>query len=379
MRILFIQSRSHPFIGGYESHCFQSAMRLVKMGHSVDILTTDSLTLNVPKEEIIEGVKIIRKHAWFCIPGTRLPIAPSIYFHSMDGYDIVESFGCIPLVSDIMFWIAKKRGKRAILSHLFDPIGGDLLFKTRVCILYKHLLFNRCVKKDDIITTLTQDYADNSMFIGGFKNVNVLTSGVDPRFQCYSPEKKIRLRESKNLGDRKVILTVGRLDAYKGTKYLIDAMKLIKTERAVLLIVGKGDKSAALKEQAKDDPQHIKFIEGLTDKELVEIYNLADVFVFPSVSPQEVFGKVLTEAMTCGVPIIATDLIGVREVAQDCGFVVPQKDPQALADAIDKMLDENNQYMRGDFILNGFRKAAGIYDWDAITKKRLELYGRLKA
>jgi len=370
MKVLFIVSRFWPFVGGLEKHVLECAKGLVKAGHKVTVLTTDSLTPNVPKQEIYEGIEIIRKHSLFNIPGTRLPIAPGLYFQLFAGYDVIETFGCIPLISDVMFWIAKMKGYNAVYSHLFDPIGPELLFKTKVYKLYKHLLFNRCIKKDDAITTLTQDYAENSMFIGGYKDVTILPSGVDPMFKV----KPWKFQGSKT---QKIILFVGRLDKYKGVTYLIDLMKYIKTPDIQLYICGKGDESKSLKEQAKEN-DNIKFFEGIGDEELVNMYNLADVFVLPSCSPQEAFGKVTCEAEACGCPVITTDLIGVREVAQDCGFVVPQRDPKALAEAIDEMFHPNNRYMVGDFALNGLRKVEGLYNWDEITKKRIALYERLK-
>ena len=88
------------------------------------------------------------------------------------------------------------------------------------------------------------------------------------------------------------------------------------THNAKLIIVGDGDLREMYEAQAKElkIAQDVIFAGRVTEEELVKYYNLADIFVLPSVDKSEAFGMVLVEAMACGVPVMASNLSGVRSV-----------------------------------------------------------------
>jgi len=137
-----------------------------------------------------------------------------------------------------------------------------------------------------------------------------------------------------------IILFVGRLNYYKGLENLVDAMSLID---ATLLVVGDGNRRAALEQRAHDHgvSDRIHFEGYVPDNDLPSYYNSADLFVLPSVEPSEAFGIVQLEAMARGLPIINTSLpTGVPWVSQDgkTGLTVPPRNASALADAISTLL-----------------------------------------
>ena len=138
-----------------------------------------------------------------------------------------------------------------------------------------------------------------------------------------------------------VVLFVGRLAEVKGVTYLIEAMKQVD---AILAIVGEGPLRQELERQAAPLGDKIRFLGGKTHDELATIYASADVFVAPSVKAKdggvEGFGLVFLEAMASGLPVVASRSGGIPDLVHDGenGLLVPPAEPQALAEAINRVL-----------------------------------------
>jgi len=140
--------------------------------------------------------------------------------------------------------------------------------------------------------------------------------------------------------DGPAILFIGRLVYYKGIEYLIAAMSRLK---ARLWIIGTGPLESKLKRLAVqlNLQSEVRFLGNMSDDDVPAYYHACDVFVLPSVANSEMFGIVQLEAMACRKPVVATTLpTGVSWVNQHgvTGLLVPPKDPQALADALNKLL-----------------------------------------
>ncbi len=140
-----------------------------------------------------------------------------------------------------------------------------------------------------------------------------------------SSKEKIDLQKKWQFVNRKVLLTVGRLSAqeqYKGHDLVIQCLpNLIKKFPNLLyLIVGTGPDCERLKLLAQYLAvlAHIQFREAKTQQELLECYQLSDVFVMPSKG--EGFGIVYLEAMACGLPVVALGIDGSRDALGDGRF-----------------------------------------------------------
>ena len=105
-------------------------------------------------------------------------------------------------------------------------------------------------------------------------------------------------------------------------------------------------------------------------------YNLADLFVLPSVNQGEAFGMVLLEAMASGTPVVASDLAGVRTVAQAGGVVVPPNNPNSLAEVIYGFFSKNDQD-QAEWSFSVRRVVEEKYSWPVIIKKLDEIYQQL--
>ncbi|PIR94910.1 hypothetical protein COT95_01635 [Candidatus Falkowbacteria bacterium CG10_big_fil_rev_8_21_14_0_10_37_6] len=134
------------------------------------------------------------------------------------------------------------------------------------------------------------------------------------------------LREKYKIGEKdKVAMFLGGLDEahrFKGLEVLLKALSGLMAEKKLkikFLICGDGDLRHKYEKLAKDlkVDKNVVFTGRVPDEELTLYYNLADIFVLPSLDKSEAFGIVLLEAMACGVPVMASDLPGVRSVFEN--------------------------------------------------------------
>lgn len=155
--------------------------------------------------------------------------------------------------------------------------------------------------------------------------------------------KKLRF-DSHNI----IILAVGRLVEKKGFRYLIEAMRGIMrvSPQTRLLIIGDGDLREELESlsQKLKVKKYILFVGSVNRDKISSYYNVADIFVMPSISDEK--GNIddqpvaLLEAMSCGLPIIATNFPGISLSVDDGvnGFLTAQKDVLAIKKAVVRLL-----------------------------------------
>jgi glycosyltransferase involved in cell wall biosynthesis len=163
------------------------------------------------------------------------------------------------------------------------------------------------------------------------------------------------------------ILFVGELVVRKGVEYLLGAMARLRTAgvSTELTLIGTGPRSAELKRQAAklsisdivDFRGYVPYGSGL-----FEFYRESDVFAHPAVAGEGAT-KVIVEAMSQGLPLVATDVGSTGFVLEDsaAGLLVPPGDEIALADALQRMISDGE--LRRKAILGGLRFAINVtYD-----------------
>jgi glycosyltransferase involved in cell wall biosynthesis len=181
----------------------------------------------------------------------------------------------------------------------------------------------------------------------------------------------------------KTILFVGRLTRTKGVDDLIRAFELTLRKRsdARLVIVGDGPERANLIQTAAalGVSSRVKFTGTLTGPSLADEYEKSDVVVLPSKyvkgeASSETLGLTLIEASMHSKPLVGTSHGGIPEIVKDGqnGFLVPENDPQALADALVRLLsDERLSQQMG---AEALRIARTKFTWDAATERLLQSY-----
>lgn len=179
-----------------------------------------------------------------------------------------------------------------------------------------------------------------------------------------------------DLPEGRRILWVNRLDAQKGFPVALAAFSKVLEDvpDAVLVVVGEGGDREALRLLTTAARERVEMRGTVPNADVPGYLAASEVYLSPAVG-QESFGIVLVEAMAAGVPVVATDIPGYREVVTDGleGLLVPPRDPEALAAALVRVLSEPDLARRlGD----AGRARARTFDWPLVVDRLEELYGR---
>lgn len=212
---------------------------------------------------------------------------------------------------------------------------------------------------------------NNVVKLGIDKNiVEVIQPGLDLTAYDLTNKGPIAARQTLSLPiNKKVILSVGRLVKVKGFDLVIRAMPDILKEipEAVYVVVGEGDEKDNLKDLARelDVEDKVIFVGEIRDKkELSGHYGSADVYAGPSRA--EGFGIVFLEARAFGLPIVASDIGGVREAAGDKGIFIKPEDTQALIRNLIKTLKSDKKF-----------NPEKNFGWEDKIKKIKELFNKI--
>jgi glycosyltransferase involved in cell wall biosynthesis len=175
-----------------------------------------------------------------------------------------------------------------------------------------------------------------------------------------------------------LVVSVGRLVYYKGLEYLIRAMADV---RGKLVIVGDGPLRGKLERLTAQLglAEKVIFAGVIDNADLLSYYHAAALFVLASVARSEAFGLVQIEAMAAGLPVVNTSLdsgVPFVSVHEETGLTVPPAEPQALASAINRLLDDSN--LRQRFSRAAVLRARREFGLDTMLERTLYLYRDLQ-
>jgi len=174
--------------------------------------------------------------------------------------------------------------------------------------------------------------------------------------------------------DESIILFVGRLVEEKGVEVLIDAMpEVLATHPEAKLVVAGGGPREHLAARARErGVGHRTAFPGFVSDDLADLYAVADVAVFPSL--YEPFGIVALEAMAAGVPVVTSDIGGLREVVRDgvTGLHTCANDAHSLASGIEEVL--SNPGLATQLRRRARREVRDRFNWDGIAAQTISVY-----
>lgn len=330
MEILHIYKDYYPVLGGMENHIKMLSESLVQRGHNVTVLATHPTFMT--HLEDINGVRVIKAGRLATVASAPLSFSFPIWLwrqrpdisHLHFPYPIGEA-------SQLFFG----RASRTVLTYHSDVVRQRGLLQ-----LYQPFLW-RVLRKADRIIATSANYIESSPYLNRFRQkCAVIPLGIEvERFQRASPLKVQRIRDTYG---SPLLLFVGKLRYYKGLQYLLTAMPEVP---ARLLVIGSGPMENEWRALATSAglSDRVFFLGEVGDDDLPAYYHACDLFVLPASERSEAFGTVQVEAMASGLPVVCTELgtgTSFVNVHGQTGLVVPAKDAQALAGAIQKLLQD---------------------------------------
>lgn len=172
---------------------------------------------------------------------------------------------------------------------------------------------------------------------------------------------------------------IGRLLPGKGLNVLADALAKLKGEAWQLLVVGDGSEREAFEEKlrAAGLRDRVEFTGPVSFALVPKHFQRLDVMVIPTETTKRVreqFGRVIVEAMACGVPVIGSTCGAIPEVIGDAGLVFPEGDVTALAAALQRTLSD--EALRERLALAGLARVEK-YSWNQVAEKTYELFRKV--
>lgn len=339
--LLQIAKYYYPVEGGIETVTKYLGEGLTAFEQVVVCFSQDGIT----RLDTVNGVKVYRIASSMNIASQDIAFS---YYHYLkkiiyeEQPDIILLHCPNPFLYPITAKLTPKDVKLVLLWHS-DILGKGILYK-----MVKQ--FEKIIlRKADLILATSPNYIHPSSPIYDYRDkTEVVANGIIKSDFVWRAGDETTVEEiRRKYHHKKIVFFVGRHAAYKGIDYLIEAEKYIKSD-CVILIGGRGPETERLKAMTNSD--RIKFIGRIPNEYLRCYYYASDIFAFTSCTKQEAFGIALAEAMYCGsVPVTFTiEGSGVNwvSVGGETGIEVPLGDVQAYAAAVDKLLSDNDLYMK---------------------------------
>jgi len=318
--------------------------------------------------------------------GTKKIKKPNVFYSkSKYRYSIGSFFEIKKLIKDKHIDILHMNGDK---STLYGILLKKFYFKNIKLIHHEHsaifkdnLLYNLMLRKNKNLIDLFIAVS-NSTKLKLIENAQISNEKIKLVYNFVDLKKfnrknvKINVnKEKEKLGIKKeefVIGFVGRLTKVKGCKYLIQSLPNIKFNYKCL-IIGDGSEKAKLEKLAEKLKVRDKVIFLGYIQETQDIYSLLDVFVMPSLS--ESFGMTLLEAQAKGVPVIASQINSLSEIAGKGVLFVNSQNSSEITKAIKKIV--TNKKMKDHLTKKNYNNVKR-FSWQETVKQNLKIYNEIK-
>ena len=243
-----------------------------------------------------------------------------------------------------------------------------------------HNTFERALRQSDRVIAISRHTRDEILSYYSFKPEKVRVvyyGGTGKEFQPIEDTNVLdSFRNQYHLKGR-FILSVAPTAPHKNMVRLVQAFGLIAKELPEINLVlagGPGKDHPAILAMAKKMgvAEKMIFLPVLPNSELVFLYNLAEIFVFPSL--YEGFGLPVLEAMSCGCPVVASRATSLPEVAGDAALLVDPYQPEDIASAMKKLLEGRD--LQAELRARGLEQARR-FSWEKTAGETLAIYREL--
>lgn len=396
MRVCLI-SREYPpetGFGGIATFTRHLAHGLKEIGHDVEVV---SLSKDVDKTIDDDGINIHRVSlTWIernfdsmnaCIPYSHYVLSASISMwrkflelHSEKPFDVVDTpellaegfFPAMTRICPLVIRLYTPHSK--FISERLHNVTPT--FDHEFIAAMERVAMTSC----DVITSPSLDLRDwvaADLHIDA-EQIEIVRNPIDPN--QFTPDGEKLLPKT----DKTRILFVGRLEERKGIQYLVDAVPKVVSKHPNVEFVIIGDDTKNAKGQSSEldklkaaigrdgTGQYIEFINRVPLNDLPGYYRSADICVVPSVYDNSPY--TCLEAMSCGRPVIGTTGGGTKEYLShdESGIIVEPKDPDAIAQALLALLDDEN--LRKQMSEKARERVLQHFQRKEIARQTAELY-----
>lgn len=375
--------QSYPYFypawgyGGITRIVYELSKQLVIRGHSITVMTTDTLDkktrikrVSLPQK--IDGIDTFyfKNISNFLTKKYNLSVPAGLIFRLNDiNCDLIHLHGGRSFQSIILYFYARYFNIPYVVQvHGDIPQYGKVKCKKVFDSILGHSIFNNasCV----IAVTKTEREQYLKMGIPDNK-IEIIPNGINLSDYEILPErglfrKKIGLQE-----DERIILYLGRLHERKGIDFLIRSFSLLDRKvKAKLIIAGYDDGYRDLlfrQIQELGIRDRVIYLGPLDEAQKKQALVDADLLVYPGIL--EIFGLVPFEAIMCGTPVIVADDCGCGELIKEaeCGFLIKYGDTESLKNKI--LLLIHNVALSEKLVINGQKFIRTNLAWQHVGEK----------
>ena len=363
--------------GGSAERTLQISHSLVKAGHQITVLSTDTG---------LSSAYVQQSERW----GLKVIALPSIwhrFYVSKPSYQLVRELVHEADVVHLMsHWtlinvLAYRAIKAYLKPYVVCPAGALQIFG-RSRILKK--LYNQCIGREIVcnanacIAVSTNEIAQFESYGIQADKVSVIPNGINA--DDFPESDGSSFRTESGIGDAPMILYMGRLNTIKGPDLLLEAFIRCNQDKRLrdyhLVFAGPDeDMQQELKRTMSKYglDERIHFTGHISGNTKSDAYHAADFLVIPS--RQEAMSIVVLEAGVTGTPVLITDRCGFDDVAKVGGGMVVPADVDGLQKGLVEMLQDKNS-----LIAMGAKLKAHVtanFTWDIITERYLNLYEKI--
>jgi L-malate glycosyltransferase len=378
MKVLFFNYEYPPLGGGAATASSNILREFSKISDLKIDLITSSADECFHLEHIGENVSIHKlpigknkKNLHFQSQKDLLVYSWKAYWYSKklikkNKYQLTHSFFSIPC--GFLSFLFKVQHK---IPYIVSLRGADVPgYSERFSTLYSFLkpIIKLIWKKADAVISNSEGLKKLALKSKPGQEIDIIYNGTD--VQKFKPDDSLRNKE-------KFIITLGgtRVTARKGIMYLLEAMGELhqKYPRLYLTVIGEGDEKEDLERLAEKlkIQDKIIFLGRIDYKKIAAYYQEASAFILPSLN--EGMSNAMLEALASGLPIIATDTGGTRELVSDGenGFIIKMKDSEDIARKLEVLINDSDLRLK---MSTKSRKKALEMSWENVALKYYEIY-----
>jgi len=380
-RLCIVTHTFLPHVGGIENVVYEQSKRLMNLNFKPIVVTN---RIDTPKNYVVDGINVecyeslntgFRLGIPYSIP---TPTSLRTFLKAVNSADIVHAHGHPYLTSLVAAKLAKRYQKPFILTQHNTFIQYNSMFD-EVERLNDVAVGKETLEEADRIIAVSDATKQYVLSLGAKPGkIKVLHNGVDLAHFRPLPGKREDMRIKFGIPKNAVVaLTVRRLVYKNGIDTLIESANIAvkKNPNLFFLVVGKGPDQNGVQTRIRQlgIEKNFRLAGFVSDADLPFCYNAADFFVLPSKSG-EGLPLVALEAMACGLPIVATDVGGIKEILmEDHGKLVPANQPEPMAKAI-------LEYSYADLSVGRLDLRAAVeerFSWEKNVEALVEIYEEL--